>query len=199
MTTDPEHDLQAMLGQLAGSPCISLEALTMGKSLSRTYLAKLESGAVVVKTNDDVEALSRSTHNLEVLGSLGIPVPGVVAYDDSMKILPAAILVMEQLPGRDLHYELASMTPRQMSTLAEKIVGFQRLAATLPGSSGFGYSDIGENATGSWSEIARRPSGYAWADPLPSDTQSLFVRLKEAWTKRSRILRPLNPSAFSMT
>lgn len=196
MATDFEHQIQTAIGELVGSQCIALGALTRGKSLSHTYTATLVSSAVVVKTNDDIEALSRSVHNLEVLADLGIPVPRVIAYDDSTTSLPAAILVMEQLPGRDLHYELASMTPKQMSVLAEKIVGFQRLAATLSRSSGFGYAGIDENVTGSWSDIARRPSGYAWADPLPDDTQSLFGRLQKCMDQAEPYFATVEPICF---
>jgi hypothetical protein len=47
-------------------------------------------------------------------------------------------MLLEKIPGRDLRYELPTMSAAQMTHLAEQIVGFQRVVATLPPGNGFG-------------------------------------------------------------
>jgi aminoglycoside phosphotransferase (APT) family kinase protein len=53
-----------------------------------------------------------------------------------------------------LRYELAGMTPTQMTRLAEQIVGFQRRVTTLPPGAGYGYVGLGEmGAYTSWWDL----------------------------------------------
>jgi hypothetical protein len=57
------------------------------------------------------------------------------------------VLVMSRIAGRDLRHELPTMTNPQMSTLAHKIVEFQRRAGTVPPvGSGCGFAGVAQPA-----------------------------------------------------
>jgi aminoglycoside phosphotransferase (APT) family kinase protein len=169
----------------------------MGKSLSPTYLVETGVETVVVKVSENSTALSRSEHNLQVLASLGIPVPRVLAYDGSLSVAPLAILVMTHLRGRDLHYELDSMSRTQMTTLAEHIVEFQRRAATLPVlGKGCGFAGIGVPVSRTWSDVVRHPNGILYANPLPADAAPLVMRLEQVLNAAESTLDSIEPICF---
>ncbi len=123
---------------------------------SVTYEATLPGRSVIVRMNADASVFAATERNIAVLRGLGLPVPVVLASDLSKTRYPFAYLLLEKIPGRDLRYELAGMTPVQMTRLAEQIVGYQRRALTLPLGTGYGYVGIGETGPyASWRELVR--------------------------------------------
>lgn len=161
---------------LLGDTCGPLTLLPTGASSSRTYAAPLGDRRVVVKISPDPAVLRPSRRNLEVLAGLGLRVPQVLAYDEG----DPTLLVMTEVPGRDLRYELPHMTPKQMTTLAGQIVDMQRRVATLPRNTGCGYVGIGEPATRTWSELVRNANARPLLDPLPPGVAALRERLEAA-------------------
>ncbi len=127
-------------------------------------VALVDGRRVIVRTNADPAVFAATEHNLSVLADLGFPVPRVLAADLSQTRWPFAYLILPRLPGRDLRYELAAMTPDQMTRLAAQIVGFQRTVgdALSPGR-GFGYVGIGERGpfTSWWEMLAPPENGVA--------------------------------------
>ncbi|MFE3187742.1 phosphotransferase family protein [Nocardia sp. NPDC059240] len=169
----------------------------MGYSSSRTYRVIAGDATLVVKVNDDPTVLASAARNLRTLAGLGIPVPIVVAYDDTRRHVPGGLLVMSHIEGRDLRHELPTMTKSQMTALARTIVGFQRLAATLPATGGgCGYVGIGECAERNWLDIVRRPNHDRYADPLPTDAIALDRRVAAAIELASGYLTEVRPTCF---
>jgi aminoglycoside phosphotransferase (APT) family kinase protein len=187
---------QVLFGLLGAEP-ISLQRLTMGYSSSRTYLVEVADSMVVVKVSDDPCALANTAQNIATLARLDIPVPTVLGYDDSQRHVPGAVLVMSRIGGRDLRHELPTMTKLQMSTLAHKIVEFQRRAATVPPvGSGCGFVGVAQPAERSWIDVVRHPNGYRYADPLPGDTAGLVPRLWAAIDMAAPYLSEVRPVCF---
>ena len=63
-------------------------------------------------------------------------------------------MVLDKFPGRDLRYELSSMTSAQKRRLAEQIVNYQRKVAKLPPGDGFGYaSTFGVAPFATWRDL----------------------------------------------
>ena len=121
---------------------------------SVTYEAVLPGRSVIVRMNADASVFAATERNIAVLKGLGLPVPVVLASDFSKTRFPFASLILDKIPGRDLRYELAGMTPAQMTRLAEQIVGFQRRVLTLPLGMGYGYVSIDERGPfASWREL----------------------------------------------
>jgi aminoglycoside phosphotransferase (APT) family kinase protein len=87
-------------------------------------------------------AFAFTRRNLQVLRILGLPVQSVLAtgrYGSG-----GSYVLLNWIPGRDLVYELGSMTRAQMTRLAERVMQCQRRLALSPKSDGFGYAPIGE-------------------------------------------------------
>ena len=127
-----------------------------------TYTATLpDCREVIVRTNRDPNAMRGARHNLPILRGLGLPVP---------TLLHATVtcLILEKIPGRDLGFELPSMSEAQMARVAEQVVGFQRAAALLPPADGFGWRPIGE------------PGRYpTWSAVIDHDLEKSLHRTRE--------------------
>jgi len=111
--------------------------------MSVTYEVALPDRQVMVRTNERAEVFAGTARNLTLLADLGLPVPRVIASDLSKTRYPFAYMILAKIPGRDLRYELPSMTPARMTRVAEQIVDYQRRVATLPHGTGFGWVPIG--------------------------------------------------------
>ncbi|MGH8890080.1 MAG: phosphotransferase family protein, partial [Acidothermaceae bacterium] len=128
-------------------------------------------------TNADVSVLARAANNLGVLADIGIPVPRVVAYDDSCDHVAFSVLVMTKLRGRDLGFELPAMSRPQMTRLAEQITEMQRKVATLPSGTGCGFVGIGDAATRTWADVVRHPTFKPPVENWPDDCADLVPRV----------------------
>ncbi len=138
--------------------------------MSVTYEVALPDRQVMVRTNERAEVFAGTARNLAILAGLGLPVPHVIASDLSKARYPFAYMILAKIPGRDLRYELPSMTPAQMTCVAERIVDYQRRVATLPHGMGFGWVPIGEPGPfTSWRQLVqadldKRASGVQGAE-----------------------------------
>lgn len=148
-----------LVTEVLGETPSAVKPLTFGHS-SVSFDVTLLEGALIVRTNQNVSVFAKTAHNLSVLRRLGLPVPNVIASDLSQTHYPVAYMMLEKIPGRDLCFELASMTGTQKERLAERIVGFQRQVATLPSGRGFGYAPIG-----------KRAAQATWRDLITSEIQ----------------------------
>ncbi|KFU82722.1 Phosphotransferase enzyme family protein [Amycolatopsis lurida] len=102
-----------------------------------------ESGSFIVRTSVDSTIYRGTRHNIDVLRDLGLPVPVVVDADLTQNRYPFAYMIMEVIAGRDLRYELDTMSRDQMSELAGRIVGFERDVMSLAPGGGYGFVPIG--------------------------------------------------------
>lgn len=149
--------------------------MTFGHSSVSCEVA-LPNRALIVRTNANPEVFAGTAHNLSVLRELGLPVSKPIVSDVSRTHYPAAYMILEKIPGRDLRYELRTMTPVQKRRLAEQIVGYQRTAATLPEGNGFGYAAIGEKAPfSSWRDLVV----WETRSNLPDNLEPSLARLRD--------------------
>ena len=134
-----------LITETFGETPLAVTPLIFGHS-SISYDVALPNCALIVRTNANSAVFSGTAHNLSVLRGLGLPVPELVTQNLTKTHYPAAYMVLNKFPGRDLRYELSTMTSAQKQRLAEQIAGYQRNVATLPPGGGFGYAPIGEIA-----------------------------------------------------
>lgn len=134
-----------LVTDVLGETPSAVTRLTFGHS-SVSFEVALAGRELVVKTNTNAAIFAKTSDNLAALRQLGLPVSTLVASDLTKTRYPAAYLILEKIPGRDLRYELGTMSAAQKGRLAEQIVGYQRSVATLPMGRGFGYAAIGEAA-----------------------------------------------------
>jgi len=137
-----EDAVRRFVAETLGCRVVSLERMTFGHG-SVVYKAGLGDRDVIVRTHDDPNLYAGTLTNLDRLRALGLPVPEVLAADLSRSRFPFAAVVTDAFPGRDLRYEVGSMTRSQLSRLAAQIVEFERLAMTLPPGHGYGFLPIG--------------------------------------------------------
>ena len=140
----PEQVAQLITEIFAETP-LAMTPLTFGHS-SVSYEVTLPGRALIVRTNANPAVFSGTAHNLTVLRELGLPVSKLITQDLTKTRYPAAYMVLDKFPGRDLRYKLSKVSLMQKKRLAEQIVGYQRTVATLPLGAGFGYASIGEVA-----------------------------------------------------
>lgn len=148
-----------LVAEVLGTVPLAAERMTLTHSGNTIFDVTLPDRQVIVRLRGpDKDTLSKTAHNLYALAELGLPVPRVLMFDTSLRKYPFRYIILEKIPGRDLLYELPDMTPAQMTSLAEKIVAVQRVVATLPPGTGFGWGHVGEGG-----------SEPAWFDVLPPE------------------------------
>ena len=113
---------------------------------SVTYDVALASRRVMVRMHPEPKTFEGTTHTIETLRALGLPVPRIVRIDCSLDAFPFAYAIFERFEGQDLRYELPSMTAVQIELLASQIAGFQRTVGQLPLGRGYGWAPIGSPA-----------------------------------------------------
>ncbi len=173
--------------------------MTFGHS-SVSYEVALPNRALIVRTNANPEVFARTARNLSVLRELGLPVSKPIVSDVTRTRYPAAYMILEKIPGRDLRYELGTMTPVQKRRLAEQIVGYQRATATLPEGNGFGYAAIGEKAPfSSWRDLVVWETRSNLPDNLEPPWQGYETAFLGSRTPSRRISSRSRRHAFSMT
>lgn len=158
-----EQQVMELVTQTLGIKLLSAERMTLTHSGNTVYDVTLPESHVIVRLRGtDKNAFSKTAQNIRALAELGLPVPRVLAEDTSLTHYPFCYIILEKIPGRDLLYELASMTRAQMTQLAERIVSVQQAVARLPQGTGFGWGHIVEGG--------RDP---AWFDVFQSETERL--------------------------
>ncbi len=147
------EQVSQLVTKVLGKTPLAVTRMTFGHN-SVSYEVTLPDRALIVRTNANSKVFSGTAHNLSTLRELGLPVSKIIASDLTQTRYPSAYMILEKIPGRDLRYELSSMTPARKKRLAVQIVGYQGKVATLPPGDGFGYASIGEAAPfSSWREL----------------------------------------------
>ncbi len=126
-----------------GLSALSAEHMTFGHG-SVTYDVDTGGRHLIVRTNDDPDVFAGTDATLAQLRAAGIPVPTALAVDLSCRRYPFAWMVLEKIPGRDLRYELPSMTEVERGDVAHRVASIQRSAHALARSTRFGFAPIGQ-------------------------------------------------------
>jgi aminoglycoside phosphotransferase (APT) family kinase protein len=151
------HWVSLLIKRHFGTEPLNATRMSFGHSSSEVYDVLLPNRQVIVKLNQDAKALEGTQENLRVLTELGLPVSQIIHADMSRTQFPLAYVVLEKILGKDLRYELDTMTKAQMTTLAEQLVTFQRRVMSLPRGQGFGWILLGEPAPfATWTDIIQR-------------------------------------------
>lgn len=164
---------------------------------SITFDVELPERNVIVRTNTNPQMFATTERNLAVLGGLGLPVPKILASDLTQALYPFGWMILDKIPGRDLRYELGTMTPIQMTRLAEKIVGFQRQVSLLPQGGGYGYVGIGETAPfTSWRQLIRSADNYQAAEAANGVVNLWEARVQAQMQDFEVYFRAVPPTCF---
>ncbi|CAM4006720.1 phosphotransferase family protein [Saccharibacillus endophyticus] len=148
-----EPEVGRLISATFGSKPDNLEQMTFGHR-NVVYRADVEGRSFIVRTNADRSVMRRTADNMTDLRELGIPVPRIVAYDIEGTDYPFSYIILEEISGRDLRYELPDMTEEQMTAVAEKVVSFQRSVRRIPRGEGYGWRPIGEKGLfDSWQQL----------------------------------------------
>lgn len=148
-----EKSIQLLAVETLGCQPTKLERMTFGHR-NVVYRAESSERSIIIRTNTDRSVMRGTADNMADLRELGIPVPRILASDLESSTYPFSYMVLEEIPGRDLRDELPDMTGSQMTAVAERIVSFQRQAARLPRSEGYGWVSIGEKGPfDSWQDL----------------------------------------------
>ncbi|MDX1935380.1 MAG: aminoglycoside phosphotransferase family protein [Capsulimonadales bacterium] len=135
-----------LVRHVLGAEPVRVEPMTFTHSGNTIFSVALDDGREVIvrMRGPDEDTFAHTERHLRTLTDLGLPAPRLLAADVTRTRFPFAYLILEKLPGRDLYYELPSMTRAGMSELAARIIEYQRRVATLPEGKGYGWGAIGE-------------------------------------------------------
>jgi hypothetical protein len=167
---ETESWVRALVAHVADRPVRAIIRIGYGHG-SVTYRVDVDGpvdsavgNAVIVRTNTDPGVYAGTLSNLDTLRGIGLPVPTVLAADLTMGRYPFAYVMTDTFPGRDLGFELAGLSGRQMTRIAEQIVGFERTASALPRGHGYGFMPIGASGCHRrWVEAVRADRGWLGA------------------------------------
>ncbi|GCE23500.1 phosphotransferase family protein [Dictyobacter kobayashii] len=191
-----EQSVMALVAEVLGSVPLVAKHMTFGHS-SITYDVALPERHVIVRTHANPAVFAYTEQNINALAQLGLPVPELIASDLTMARYPFAYMIFKKIAGRDLRYELSSMTHAQMTQLATQIVAFQRKVIALPAGSGYGYVALGGHGPyQSWYQLIEdtvtRPLSVVRQGPLGE-------KVPDPWQKIARFetyLRHVPPTCF---
>lgn len=187
-------EVAALLERLFGVTPADLEQMSFGET-SVTFGASVGERPLIVRTHRDPTTFSGTQGTLDALRGLGIPVPQVYAVDLSCREVRFAYMITERFPGRDLRFEMPSMTRAQTSALAEQIMDFEERASTLGSSGRYGYAPVGAV-----------PPHTTWLDAMASDArisshlplelQPLLSAIERATERHTDYLRDVQSVCF---
>jgi len=191
--------VRRIVRDVVGREAADVERMTFGHS-NRVYAVRLErtpERSVIVRLNKHARAFAGTERTIRELGALGLPVPRVVASDVTLARFPMAYVLLEKIPGRDVRYELASMTRAQMAVLAEQVAGMQRLVGGLPRGSGYGFVAIGgRGRAATWEEVVRRHVDTSVGRLGSAAPGELIDDVRRSLERREPYLRGVPPTCF---
>jgi fructosamine-3-kinase len=137
--------LQPLLASHFNQPSLTL-ATAGGQGIHLTWTAHLREKTIFVRVAHGPEAASQlevESTLLQQLEAISIPVPKVIAWDDSRKIVPFGWQTLEHIPHPDLNhwYKLGKLHPREIPfQIGQTIARWQSIKPN-----GFGILELSEN------------------------------------------------------
>lgn len=163
---------------------------------SITFDIQTPSRCLILRTNAKPEAFHSTENNLQVLRDMKLPVSEVLACDLSFSKVPFGYMFVAKFPGRDLNYELPFMSDKQMTRLAETLVGYQRKVGALAEGDGFGWVGIGSRGTHqSWQELIEAEKIFQFRE-APQDIVSRISTLSKLLPKFQKYMNAVRPVCF---
>jgi aminoglycoside phosphotransferase (APT) family kinase protein len=160
MTPSPEH-AAAIAAQFTNVRVANVARFTTGLA-HFVYDVECADGCKLVvrmgRSNDHV-TFDAAEYWSKLLRPLAIPLPTLYARGDYSGL---PYLLLERLPGRDLHDEYPSLSADAKRRLARQVVEIQRVVGTLPSGCGYGF--------------ARHLDGPYWASTWPGFLHQLLDR-----------------------
>jgi aminoglycoside phosphotransferase (APT) family kinase protein len=148
-----ESEVREVLARHFGSPPVRLRHNWFGHT-NVVFSASVGDQNIILRANRDTDTFGSTVHNIEVIRGLGIPAPEVLFSDLTMTQTSFAYVITREIPGRDLRFELPTMSQGQQRTVANQVMGYQRRVAVLPKGRGYGYVGIGEKGPHqSWTAV----------------------------------------------
>jgi len=194
--SDIDQQILSLVAATLGATPLHATRMTFGHS-SITFDVTLPDRHIIVRTNTRSTVFAHTTRNLTTLAALGLPVPTILAADLTQSHYPFAYLILPKIPGRDLRYELPTMSPQQMTRVAEQIVAYQRLVATLPPGKAFGWAPLGEPGQyASWWDLLQAELASRKQNPPTSPYTELVARLSQAIDRCAPYLHAVPPICF---
>ena len=196
---DVEELVHRIVRQALGADAVTLEHMTFGHS-SRVYDVTLAGAAerhVIVRLNAHPHVFAGTRRTIDALRALGLPVPQLVVSDLTLERHPLAYVILEKIPGRDLRYELATMTRAQMTAVAEQVVAMQRAVGTLPQGDGYGFVPLGERGRArAWTAVVTRSvdqPAHRLRDAVQAD---LLETVRDSVNRHEAYLQSVPPTCF---
>ena len=119
--------------------------------------ASAQGRAIVVRASrrEDVGVVRDSVYWSDRLRPQGVPLPKLLFADVTMARHPYPFVILERLPGRDLHFVIGDLSHKTLRDLASRLSTVQAIVADLPLGHGYGFSPRieGPFPHASWSDV----------------------------------------------
>lgn len=173
-----ERQTADLVRSALGTSPIEIHRQTLTFSGNAIFKADLPAyQSVVLRVSPRPATFAYTARNLDALRQLGLPVQTALAAGPTAG--GGSFIILNWLPGRDLMYELPTMSSEQMTRAAATISDWQRSVAILPMSRGFGWAPIGKNAgTARWTDIFGATSHAPGDDEPAADNAPPLDQLK---------------------
>lgn len=190
-----ELGVEEIVLQAFGRRPEQVEPLPSGQSGNRVFAVKLSGGmSAVVRISSGPRTFAHTPGNIETLHRLGIPVPTVLSRGPTRG--GGSFIVLSWVPGRDLVFELESMSRLQITQLAETIAGIGRRVLELPPAEGFGPAPIGfDGPLTTWTDLFG-PAGGERVDRDKSTLGMLRRRLRQVRAGLESYFSEVAPRCF---
>jgi hypothetical protein len=174
---------------------LSINRQVFTQSGNAIFQAELADGRVVaVRVSPHSSTFAFTSHNLDVLRQLGLPVSTVLA--SGTRGANGSFVILDWIPGRDLQFEFAQLNAAQATHIAGTVADWQRRVASLPKSNGFGWAPIGGHAAcARWTDLFGAPSTETPLDSAPR-LEHLRHRLRLARRSFEPYFATLHPTCF---
>jgi aminoglycoside phosphotransferase len=139
MQTPTEFDARRLVEATLGCAAVSAHRFVTGLC-HYVYEVTLSDGRRVVarlSTPDTRDLLEGGVYWHGRLAPLGVPLPALLHADTDA---PLPFVILERLPGDDLHAIYAALGREEKHAIAAAVVGAQQRTARLPEAGGFGHA-----------------------------------------------------------
>lgn len=179
-----------------GVPSRVIQRQTLTLSSNVIFHAELADGRqVAVRLSPRRGSFAYTQHNLSALGALGLIVPTVLASGPTSS--GGSFVILNWIPGRDLQFELSSLSTPQTRRIAETVSDWQHRVASLPESRGFGWAPIGGHAPHArWSDLFGLPAPAATPPEHAAPLGRLRGRLRAVRRDIEPYFASLRPTCF---
>lgn len=157
-----EKQLDAIARHVCDKPAVLMKELTDGWANAAYLVALVDGTEMIVKAAPEQETsmmryeqglMRTEAETMRLVGTAGtIPVPRILAYDDTLRVVPYEYMVMEKLDGAPYNKVKEALSEAERESIEEELGVYSRRINAFKGER-FGLYAAPAEAGASWKEV----------------------------------------------